>query len=124
MPISDHDQHYTCINCSWTHTVSDSLEKKFLDTHTWLCKTCPRPVHIMIRDDHGRCSLVQRIRAQELESGDEILYDAGNGMTPAHVRTSATATAKGYAGLWSLSLRGPHTLTVPLLRYFNRILPA
>ncbi|NWC43743.1 hypothetical protein [Pseudomonas tolaasii] len=124
MPISDHDQHYTCPTCSWTHTVPDSLDNKCLDTHTWLCNTCPHPVHIMIRDDHGRRCLVQRVRAQLLESGDEILYDAGNGMTPAHVRTSAKATAKGHAGQWSLSLSGPHTLMVPPFRYFNRILPA
>lgn len=119
MPISDHDQRYTCPTCSW-----ETTDTRYLNPRTWLCNTCQRPVHILMRDEHGRGYRVQRVQAQQLKDGDELYYDGWNGLVPVQVDTSAKATGKSSAGLWFLNLSGEHGRhNVPPSKLYNRILP-
>jgi len=120
MPISDHDQHYAWETCSWETDAPNHL-----DPSIWLCTTCWRAIHILMRDEHCRGHLVQRMPAQQFKVGDELYNDGWSGLAPAQVHSSAKATGKGKAGQWSLLLSGEHgRLNVLSSRYFNRIVPA
>lgn len=116
-PICEHDLHYRCENCAWESAGTDHL-----DPSTWLCRTCERPALITIEDNRFQRFAVQRVPAEQLVAGDQVLHRGFITLGPVDVLKSRPD--RSHPGRWSLSLAGVSTQAVALGSFYDRIRPS